>query len=273
MPRDTRVQKFISQAGVASRRKAEEFIEKGRVKINGRPASLGDKVDVKKDLVTVDGVLVKAVSKHYYIMLHKPRGVVTTLNDEQGRKCVADLVSDIPERLYPIGRLDRDSEGLLLMTNDGAFANMISHPSGHIPKLYRVSVKPAITEAQALEMSLGVMIDGFKTAPCTVRVTVEEKERSVLEIVLNEGRNRQIRKMCEALGLEVLRLKRNSIGPLKMGMLKVGQYRELSKEEIRKISAASQKARERNDPSDRNITNERQSKRRRTSSKPAGKRR
>ncbi|MFI3206333.1 MAG: pseudouridine synthase [Clostridia bacterium] len=273
MPRDTRVQKFMAEAGIASRRKSEELIKKGKVKVNGRPVSLGDKVDPKKDIVTVDNKEIKVSAQKYYIMLHKPRGYVTTMNDDQDRKCVADLVSDIPARLFPIGRLDKDSEGLLLMTNDGTFANMVAHPSGHIPKLYRVSVKPAVNEDQVLKMSIGVEIEGVKTAPCTIRVTSEEKERSVMEIVLNEGRNRQIRKMCEVVGLEVLRLKRSSIGPLKLGMLQVGKYRELGKDETRKIAAASQKAKERNDRNDKNSTDGKPRERSRNSAKPSRKRR
>lgn len=179
-------------------------------------------------------------------MLHKPRGFITTMNDEKDRKCVAELVKELGIRVYPVGRLDKDSEGLLLMTNDGGFANLISHPSGHISKLYRVTVKPAVTEEILTTMSVGMMIDGVKTAPCTVRVVTEEKGRVVLEIVLNEGRNRQIRKMCEQLGLEVARLKRVAIGPLKLGMLQPGQYRDLTPEEKLKITASAKKAQSRN---------------------------
>ena len=273
MPKDTRIQKFMAEAGIASRRKSEEMISQGRVKVNGRPSKLGDKIDVKKDIVAVDNKEITIKGEKYYIMLHKPRGFVTTMSDEQDRKCVADLVSDIPARLYPIGRLDKDSEGLIFMTNDGAFANMIAHPSGHISKLYRVSVKPAVTEEQAVTLSTGVVIDGVKTAPCTVRVTREEKDRSVMEIVLNEGRNRQIRKMCEAIGLQVLRLKRNSIGPIKLGMLAPGKYRELTKDEKRKLAAASQKAKERNDKNDRNTSNARPVKRKNSTTKAPKKRR
>lgn len=246
MAKDLRLQKLLAQAGLASRRKAEEYIAAGRVQVNGHPAGLGDKVDGKKDIITLDGQKVAAQQGKFYIMLHKPRGFITTMSDERERKCVADLVSDIPARLYPVGRLDKDSEGLLFMTNDGAFANTISHPSGHIPKLYRVTVRPAVTEEQVTAMSVGIMLEGVKTAPCTIRVTAEDKERSVLEIVLNEGRNRQIRKMCESLGLTVLRLKRTCIGPVKLGMLQPGKYRELTPDEIRRLTAASGKAREKN---------------------------
>lgn len=245
MAKDTRLQKMMADCGVASRRKAEEMIAQGRVKVNGRPAKIGDKVDPRKDLVTVDDERIGSGDKKVYIMLHKPRGFITTMSDEKDRKCVAELVAEIPERVYPVGRLDKDSEGILLMTNDGNFANTISHPSGHIPKLYRVTVRPAVTEDMLTQMSVGMVIDGQKTAPCTVRVIQEEKGRVVLEIVLNEGRNRQIRKMCEQLGLEVARLKRVSIGSVKLGMLQPGQYRELTPEEVQRLMAASRKAKER----------------------------
>ncbi len=261
MPKDLRLQKFMADAGIGSRRKSEEYIKKGRVKINGRPAKLGDKVDVKKDIVTVDGETVRFLDKKYYVMLHKPRGFVTTMSDELNRKCVADLIKDIPARLYPVGRLDKDSEGLILMTNDGNFAQTVSHPSGHVSKLYRVSVKPAVTEEQVTKMAVGIEIDGVKTKPCNIRVVTNEPNRSVMEIVLNEGRNRQIRKMCEAVGLEVLRLKRNSIGPIKLGMLQPGQYRELSKDETRRIVDASQKRAGGVIENDRNTTDARPAKR------------
>ena len=245
MAKDTRLQKMMADCGVASRRKAEEMIVQGRVKVNGRPAKIGDKVDPRKDLVTVDDERIGSGDNKVYIMLHKPRGFITTMSDEKDRKCVAELVAEIPERVYPVGRLDKDSEGILLMTNDGNFANTISHPSGHVPKLYRVTVRPAVTEDMLTQMSVGMVIDGQKTAPCTVRVIQEEKGRVVLEIVLNEGRNRQIRKMCEQLGLEVARLKRVAIGSVKLGMLQPGQYRELTPEEVQRLMAASRKAKER----------------------------
>lgn len=156
-----------------------------------------------------------------------------------GRRCVAELVKEIPERIYPVGRLDRDSEGLLLMTNDGAFANKMVHPSMHVPKVYRVTIRPSITEDQLTQMSVGMEIDGEKTLPASVRVLEQQQGRVVLEIVLQQGRNRQIRKMCEQLGLEVARLKRIAMGPVKLGMLQPGQYRELTKEEIKGLLASA----------------------------------
>ena len=168
-------------------------------------------------------------------MLNKPRGYVTTLEDELGRKCVTELLSGVKERVYPVGRLDRNSEGLLMFTNDGDFANSIMHPSKHISKTYRVTVRPDISDEQLIQMSEGVVIDGKKTMPAVINVLTKEKGRVVLQIVIHEGRNRQVRKMCESVGLEVARLKRTSVGPIKLGMLKPGTWRDLTGEEIRAI--------------------------------------
>ena len=236
-----RIQKIIADAGIASRRKAEELISRGAVTVNGKRAQLGDKADPVKDKINVAGrdITIRQDAKKYYIMLHKPRGFITTMSDEGGRKCVAELVDDIPARLFPVGRLDRESEGLLLMTNDGAFANMISHPSTHFAKTYRVTVRPRITEEQLTALTTGVIIDGRRSMPAAIHVIKSEQDRTVLEIVLEEGRNRQIRKMCEAVGLEVARLKRNAIGPVKLGMLQPGKWRELTKEEIRRGASHS----------------------------------
>ena len=159
-----RLQKMLADCGVASRRKAEELIQQGKVKVNGHVAQIGDKVNPKTDHVTVAGRRIVASRQYYYIMLHKPRGYVSTMSDEMGRKCVAELVKDIPARVYPVGRLDRDSEGLLLMTNDGEFANLIMHPSKHVPKTYRVTVRPDISEEQLALMNVGMEIDGVRTA-------------------------------------------------------------------------------------------------------------
>lgn len=234
-----RLQKFLSECGVASRRKAEDLIAAGKVKVNGRIATVGDKINPKKDSVTVFGKKVVKVKKNTYIMLHKPRGFITTLSDEMGRKCVAQLVEDVGTRVYPVGRLDRDSEGLLLLTDDGEFANALTHPSKHVPKTYRVTVRPSITEEQITALTTGVEIDGRMTLPSEVRVISKQEGRVVLEIIIYEGRNRQIRKMCEALGLEVARLKRTQIGSVKLGMLKQGDWRNLTEEEVHKLIVAS----------------------------------
>lgn len=236
-----RVQKIIADAGISSRRKAEELIERGAVTVNGKRVKLGDKADPYKDKINVAGrdITLRRDAKKYYIMLHKPRGFITTMNDEGGRKCVAELVDDVPARLFPVGRLDRESEGLLLMTNDGDFANMISHPSTHFAKTYRVTVHPRITEDQLTKITTGVVLEGRMSTPASVRVIKSEQNRTVLEIVLEEGRNRQIRKMCEAVGLETARLKRIAVGPVRLGMLQPGKWRELSSEELKSIDSYS----------------------------------
>lgn len=234
-----RLQKMLADCGVDSRRKCEELIKKGNVKVNGKVAQIGDKVDPYNDKVYVKGrrVTASAKPKYRYIMLNKPRGYVTTMSDERGRKCIKELIGDdIQERVYPIGRLDKDSEGMLLLTNDGAFANHIMHPKKHINKVYRVTVRPAITEEQIEKLETGVVLDGRKTAPAQVRVVTKQEGRVVLEIVLREGRNRQIRRMCESLGLEVARLKRVAIGTVKLGGLKQGMYRDLSADEMKRLS-------------------------------------
>ena len=242
---EQRVQKVLADQGICSRREAERLIAAGEVKVNGHPVGLGDKMDPDFDKVMIDGKTVRIVRKrqYTYIMLHKPRGYLTTRSDDRGRKTVMDLVSDVPAMLRPVGRLDKDSEGLLLMTDDGAFINMLTHPSGGVGKLYRVTVNPRATEQQIIEMSSGVVLDdGVKTKPCVIHVVVDEPGRSVLEITLHEGRNRQIRRMCEAVGLEVIRLKRSAEGPVKLGMLQPGEYRELKKSEISALRNAALKA-------------------------------
>lgn len=239
-----RLQKIIADFGYCSRRKAEELIENGRVKVNGRPCKLGDKADPSKDLISIDGenIRIEKKKKYRYIMLNKPRGYVTTMSDELDRKCVTELIENVGDRVYPIGRLDKNSEGLLLFTNDGAFANDIMHPSKHISKTYRVTVRPDIDDEKLVRLSEGVVIDGKKTLPCTVLVLDKQPNRVVLQMTITEGRNRQIRKMCEAVGLEVARLKRTSIGPLKLGMLKPGTWRDLKPDELRAIRSAIAKS-------------------------------
>lgn len=234
-----RIQKMIADSGFCSRRKAEELMSKGRVKLNGHPVKLGDKCGFK-DIITIDGERIRMPRKKnfIYIMMNKPRGYVTTVSDELDRRCVMDLLEDVEERVYPVGRLDRNSEGLLLFTNDGEFANNIMHPSKHITKTYRVTVRPDISDEQLVHLSEGVEIDGKKTLPATVIVKEKQQGRVVLLITIKEGRNRQIRRMCEAVGLEVARLRRISVGPLRLGMLKPGAWRELTADELRAIRTA-----------------------------------
>ncbi len=235
-----RIQKALSESGVMSRRKAEEYIEKGKVSVNGHKALIGQKVDPARDVIAVEGVRVDLHQnqKKIYLALHKPRGYVTTMRDEMDRKCVAELVKDAPGRVYPVGRLDRNSEGLLLLTNDGEFANQIMHPRYHLPKTYRVTVRPDITDEQAMQLAEGVELDGQQTAPAQVVVLTKEPNRAVVQIVITEGKNRQIRRMCEAVGLEVARLRRTAIGPVRLGMLPAGKWRMLTPQERSALESA-----------------------------------
>lgn len=234
---EVRLQKFMAEQGVASRRKSEDLIRAGKVKVNGHVAEIGMKINPRKDLVTVGKQKLTNVKnrKMVYVMLNKPRGYVTTVSDELGRKTVMDLLPDFGCRIYPVGRLDKDSEGLLLLTNDGSFTNCMTHPSHEYAKVYRVTVRPAVNDDILFNLRNGIEIDGRMTAPCEVTVLTEEENRVVLEFILHEGRNRQIRKMCESQGLEVARLKRISIGPVKLGMLKQGDYRELTEQDVKKL--------------------------------------
>ena len=242
--RDERIQKVLAAQGVCSRRAAEQLIAQGRVKLNGRPVGLGDKMDTAADVLSVDGqrIYVPRKTEKYYYMLHKPRGFITTTSDERGRKTVMDLMEGVPARVYPVGRLDKDSEGMLLFTNDGEFANLLTHPSHGVTKLYRVTVHPRATEEQLIALTDGVVLDdGTKTQPVVIRVVVDEPERTVMEMTLSEGKNRQIRRMCEAVGLEVARLRRTAVGPVKLGMLAPGQFRQLDKQEVRALRTMAQK--------------------------------
>ena len=234
-----RLQKHLSECGIASRRKAEELIEQGKVKVNGRPAVLGMKVDPKRDKVSVRGKNVVPVTQKVYIMLHKPRGFVTTMNDELDRKCVSDLVKDVGVKLFPVGRLDRNSEGLLFMTNDGEFSNMLTHPSSHVNKTYRVTVAGEVNDEHLARLCGGIELDGRKTLPCDVFVIERRTDRTVLNFIIHEGRNRQIRRMCEAVGLDVLRLKRTEIAGVKLGMLPQGSWRNLNEREMQRLTNIS----------------------------------
>ena len=235
-----RLQKLLSEAGVCSRRASEKLILDGRVAINGKTAQLGDRAG-ERDVVTLDGHPVERASadEKVYIMLHKPRGYVTTASDELGRKCVTDLTADVGTRVYPVGRLDRNSEGLLLMTNDGNFANMMTHPSHGVQKVYRVTLDGAFPPEAELGFLEGVNCDGELLTVQSFTVLEERGNRVVLQIILNQGRNRHIRRMCEALGLKVGRLKRVSEGGVKLGMLPVGKWRPLTEEELKTLYKAA----------------------------------
>lgn len=230
-----RLQKHLSACGIASRRKAEELIADGKVRVNGRVATVGDKVDPKRDKVTVRGKTVVPVSQKAYIMLNKPRGYVTTMKDEFDRKTVADLVKDVGVKVFPVGRLDRDSEGLLIMTNDGELANIITHPSRHINKTYRVTVSGTVDDEKIKKLCEGIVIEGKKTLPCDVFVVERREDRTVLNFIIQEGRNRQIRKMCDIARIDVVRLKRTAIGNLTLHGLKCGQWRYLDAHEVEEL--------------------------------------
>lgn len=229
---EERLQKILSAAGVCSRRQAEEYLTAGRVTVNGHIAALGQKADLDRDVVRVDGAPVRAPSTLTYLMLHKPRGYITTLSDEKGRPAVADLVADCPARVWPVGRLDWDSEGLLLMTNDGELTHRLTHPSHQVEKEYIVTVAGDIDSA--LPILEGPMaLDGVPLAPAQVRVLAPGR----LSIVIWQGKNRQVRRMCAAAGLEVTRLKRLREGSLTLGDLPRGQWRRLTDAEVAALKA------------------------------------
>lgn len=230
-----RLQKILSDRGVTSRRKAEEMIRRGLVTVNEVVACLGDSADPDADHITVEGRALPPAQPYIYIMLNKPRGYVTTLSDEKGRKNAAALVADCGARVYPVGRLDMDSEGLLLFTNDGDFANRTMHPSYELEKTYVVCADGFSQEAfQRLQEP--IVLDKYRIKPPKLTILSVQKTRCVFEITIHEGRNRQIRRMCETAGMEVLRLKRIREGTLRLGDLRPGEWRYLTPEEIRKQS-------------------------------------
>lgn len=229
-----RLQKIISASGLCSRRAAEKLIIEGRVTVNGLTASLGDGADTELDDVRVDGKALSAPGERSYIMLNKPRGFVTTLSDEKGRRTVAELVADCGKRVYPVGRLDLDSEGLLIMTDDGEFANAIMHPRYEIAKCYETLVSGNADSALPILRS-AMDIDGYRIRPAEVEIIGREGERTLLSVTIHEGRNRQVRKMCEKASLRVHRLRRVSEGVLKLGDLPLGKWRELTENEMKMI--------------------------------------
>ncbi len=228
-----RVQKILARNGIASRRQAEQIIVQGRVTVNGQVCRLGDTADEAADQITLDGMPLTSRPRRVYIMLNKPRGYVTTRRDEKGRRTVMELV-DCPEKVYPVGRLDMDSEGLLLLTNDGDLTNRLLHPSGEVEKAYIVWVRGA-TEEGIAGMSRAMDIDGYRIRPAQVRVLNREGEQAKLEVTIHEGRNRQIRKMAEQCGMDVTRLRRVSEGKLKLGRLPLGAWRYLTENELHSL--------------------------------------
>ena len=227
-----RLQKIISASGLMSRRAAEERITAGRVSVNGVLAVLGDKADPETDTILLDGKALPSGGDKIYIMLNKPKGYVTTMKDEKGRKNVTELVKDLGARVYPVGRLDMYSEGLLLMTNDGEFANKLMHPSHQVDKTYMTWVSGEDIGLCVELLRQPMEIDGYEISPADVYISELKPGGAVLMITIHEGRNRQVRKMCELAGLKVTRLFRVSEGELELGDLKIGKWRHLSKEEV-----------------------------------------
>ena len=237
-----RLQKFIADSGLMSRRAAEEEIKKGNVAVNGHVASPGTKVDPKADTVTCKGKKVIVRHQDYtYIMMNKPRGYLSSTSDDRGRKCVTDLLDGVNSRVYPVGRLDLISEGMLLLTDDGELKNRLTHPSHSLPKVYRVKVGGQVTEDQFDILTSPLVIDGYEIKPVEVRISDSDESGTVLKMTLFEGRNRQIRKMCEEAGLTVRRLSRVSIGNLKLEGLQVGKWRYLTDEEVEYLKKATRK--------------------------------
>ena len=232
---EERLQKIIAASGLMSRRSAEELIAAGKVRVNGAVASLGDRADAARDRITVDGKSLAPPEEKVYIMLNKPRGYVTTLKDEKGRRTVAELVSELGVRLYPVGRLDMNSEGLLIMTNDGELAERMMHPRGGVEKCYRTTVTGEDVPAAAERMKESMLIDGYRTRGARVEIERLTDKGGVLLVTIGEGRNRQVRKMCEQVGLRVTRLCRISEGGLKLGNLRSGEWRELTRAEIARL--------------------------------------
>ena len=226
-----RLQKILSARGVCSRRQAEQWIIDGRITCNGRVCKLGDSADADVDTICVDGKPLPSAQRSVYIMLHKPRGYVTTMKDEKGRKDAAELVSDCGVRVYPVGRLDMDSEGLLLFTNDGQWANKLMHPSHEIDKVYKVTVTGCTTEGLE-KLAKPVELDGYLIKKPEIRVLETFGDKTCIEVTIHEGRNRQVRRMCALAGMEVRRLVRVAEGTVRLGNLPLGKWRFLTDEEI-----------------------------------------
>lgn len=231
-----RLQKFIAQCGIASRRSAEKIIESGRVRVNGEIVDyMGCVIDPDKDIVEVDGRRIEEEIQKYYIMLNKPKNYVTTVSDDLGRPTVMQLVTDINARIYPVGRLDFDTTGLLIMTNDGDFANILAHPSHVVNKVYIARIDKPLDEEQIKTLCTGVELDGVMTAPAKAENIKRPQKGFEVKITIHEGRNRQVRRMLESVGANVMSLKRISVGSLTLGNLPEGKWRRLSDAEINKL--------------------------------------
>ena len=238
-----RLQKFIADSGLMSRRAAESEIERGNFSVNGHVAQIGMKINPATDVVAYKGKRIRYEKKKYtYIMLNKPRGYLSSTTDDRGRKCVTDLLDGVDARVYPVGRLDMISEGMLLLTDDGELKNKLTHPSHSLPKIYRVKVGGEVSAKQHEILTSELEIDGYKIKPVDVIVGESDESGTVLKMTLTEGRNRQIRKMCEIAGLTVKRLSRVSIGNLKLNNLPVGKWRYLEDSEVEYLYKATRKA-------------------------------
>lgn len=227
-----RLQKILSARGVASRRKAEEMIAQGQVTVNGTPAGLGDTADPETDVILVSGQPLPKQENYIYLLLNKPRGYVTTLSDEKGRPNAAQLVADCGTRVYPVGRLDMDSEGLLLFTNDGAFANALMHPKQEVKKTYEVWVT-GYHPGGEVQLSCPITLDGYTIRPPKVKLIRADGQKAKFLVTIQEGRNRQVRRMCEAAGMHCTRLRRIQEGSLSLGSLPLGKWRYLTPEELK----------------------------------------
>lgn len=235
---EIRLQKYLAEAGVASRRKCEELMLQGRVEVNGvKITELGTKVDAG-DIVKVDGKEVKQEEKKVYILLNKPVGYITTAKDQFSRKTVLDLVDGVQERIYPVGRLDYDTSGILLLTNDGDLAYKLTHPSREADKVYQAKIKGILNDDEIQAFKAGIRIDDYTTSPAKIRVLERTGTDSMVEVTIHEGKNRQVRRMFEAVGHTVLKLRRISIGPVKLGSLEEGSWRHLAPEEVKSLKKA-----------------------------------
>lgn len=231
-----RLQKYMAGCGVASRRKCEDIILQGRVKVNGKIVrELGYKIDPSKDKVEVDDKVIKKEKNKIYVMLNKPEGYVSTADDQFGRPTILDLVKGVKERIYPVGRLDYDTEGLILLTNDGDFTYRMTHPAHEIDKVYCALVKGVPNEEELDRLRKGIRLENYLTSPAEVITLEKYKNTALLQISIHEGRNRQVRKMCEAVGHPVIKLKRTAIGDLRLRNLEKGKWRYLTKRELENI--------------------------------------
>ena len=238
-PEGERIQKVLARAGVASRRAIEEMIVRGRIRVNGERVELGRRIDSSKDLVEVDGSRVPLAADLVYYLMNKPVGVVTTASDEEGRETVMDLLDDVDARIYPVGRLDLDSEGAVLLTNDGDLALRLTHPRFGVSKTYLAEVEGSVKDKTARQLARGVELEDGVTGPAKARLIERAPGGTLIEITLSEGRNRQIRRMLESVGHPVRRLVRTAIGPLMLGRLKPATYRRLKPEEVRDLYRAA----------------------------------